>query len=95
MYGYPSAVDAIWFGGSIGAADNFQVVGNCSALQLTANGGHGTTIYTGPVPLAPNGCTVRPSLYFLYHNFTLHWNSSKLQYVQDGHAWQGICYYDI
>ena len=52
------AVDAIWFGGSIGAASNFQVVGNCSAMQLTANGGHGTTIYTGPVPLAPNGCTV-------------------------------------
>jgi len=44
----------------MGLASNFQVVGNCSVLQLTANGGHGTTIYTGPVPLAPNGCTVSP-----------------------------------
>jgi len=50
-------VDGIWFGGGMGLASNFQVVGNCSVLQLTANGGHGTTIYTGPVPLAPNGCT--------------------------------------
>ena len=49
------AVDGIWFGGGPGLASNFQVVGNCSVLQLTANGGHGTTIYTGPVPLAPNG----------------------------------------
>ena len=59
------AVDAVWFGGGVGPALNFQVVGNCSVLQLTSNGGHGTTVYTGPVPLAPNGCNVRtlPSQY--------------------------------
>ena len=53
------AVDAVWFGGGVGPALNFQVVGNCSVLQLTSNGGHGTTVYTGPVPLAPSGCNVR------------------------------------
>jgi hypothetical protein len=52
-----TTVDGIWFGGGVGLASNFQVVGNCSVLQLTANGGHGTTIFIGPVPLAPNGCT--------------------------------------
>lgn len=51
-------MNAIWFGGQTGPALNFQIVGNCSALQLTSNGGHGTTFYTGPVPLAPRGCDV-------------------------------------
>lgn len=56
------AVDARWFGGTYGAASNFQIVSNCSVLQLTSNGGHGTTFYTGSVPDAPNGCTVSRSL---------------------------------
>ena len=64
------AVDAVWFGGGVGPALNFQVVGNCSVLQLTSNGGHGTTVYTGPVPLAPSGCNVRtlPSEYFCFQH---------------------------
>ncbi len=59
------AVNSVWFNVPISSASSFDVVNNCSVLQLNVPNGYGTTIYTGPVPLKPDGCTVGLCCYFV------------------------------